>query len=428
MNIKQKDHRPVCFVVMGFGKKTDFESGRTLDLDATYEAIIRPTVVSAGLRCIRADEVMHSGIIDTEMYNLLLRAELVIADISTGNLNAVYELGVRHALRPNSTIVMIEQEGKLRFDLNHTSTFRYEHMGKDIGSREAVRAKADLQALVVEVMKSKNPDSPVYTYLPKLKGPRLTDNQFETLLEDVEAVEERLSDALHAGVRARAESRHADAASHFSLADRIKPNDPYVLQQLALSTYQAESPSPVEALVSARQIIERLSPSQSNDPETLGIAGAISKRLWLGTQSCLYLDQAIGFYQRGFVIRGDYYNGENLAICFGYRAAMQTDENEKWFDLMSAAKVRTTVVNALEEAQRMSDFNERSDRKWIFASLANCLAALGRFEDSERNEKLFFDSNPSAWEIESYEHGRGAVVAEAITLKPSVFGALAPTV
>ncbi len=27
---------PVCFVVMGFGKKTDYESGRTLDLDATY--------------------------------------------------------------------------------------------------------------------------------------------------------------------------------------------------------------------------------------------------------------------------------------------------------------------------------------------------------------------------------------------------------
>jgi hypothetical protein len=27
---------------MGFGKKTDYESGRTLDLDATYEAIINP--------------------------------------------------------------------------------------------------------------------------------------------------------------------------------------------------------------------------------------------------------------------------------------------------------------------------------------------------------------------------------------------------
>ena len=26
-----KDDEPICFVVMGFGKKTDFETGRTLD-------------------------------------------------------------------------------------------------------------------------------------------------------------------------------------------------------------------------------------------------------------------------------------------------------------------------------------------------------------------------------------------------------------
>ena len=77
------DDRKVCFVVMGFGKKTDYESGRTLDLDATYEAIIRPAVDLAGLRCIRADEVTHSGVIDVEMYELLLRADLVVADIST---------------------------------------------------------------------------------------------------------------------------------------------------------------------------------------------------------------------------------------------------------------------------------------------------------------------------------------------------------
>ena len=52
----------ICFVVMGFGKKTDFESGRTLDLDATYEAIIEPAVTQNNLRCIRANEILSSGI------------------------------------------------------------------------------------------------------------------------------------------------------------------------------------------------------------------------------------------------------------------------------------------------------------------------------------------------------------------------------
>ncbi len=142
------DERKLCFVVMGFGKKTDFETGRSLDLDATYESIIQPAVESAGLRCLRADEVLHSGVIDTEMYEMLLRSDLVIADISTGNVNAIYELGVRHALRPNSTIIMKEEAGKLYFDLSHIRTFMYQHLGEDIGAREAKRAANDLCSLI----------------------------------------------------------------------------------------------------------------------------------------------------------------------------------------------------------------------------------------------------------------------------------------
>lgn len=62
------DTQKTCFVVMGFGKKTDYETGRTLDLDATYEAIIEPAVIANGLRCIRANEILHSGVIDIKMY------------------------------------------------------------------------------------------------------------------------------------------------------------------------------------------------------------------------------------------------------------------------------------------------------------------------------------------------------------------------
>jgi hypothetical protein len=37
-----------CFVVMGFGKKTEFETGRTFDLDKSYRNVIKPAVVAAG--------------------------------------------------------------------------------------------------------------------------------------------------------------------------------------------------------------------------------------------------------------------------------------------------------------------------------------------------------------------------------------------
>ncbi|WP_415967876.1 hypothetical protein [Alistipes ihumii] len=57
----------VCFIVMGFGKKKDPDTNRTIDLDATYKKIIRPAVESAGCKCIRADEIVESGIIDRSM-------------------------------------------------------------------------------------------------------------------------------------------------------------------------------------------------------------------------------------------------------------------------------------------------------------------------------------------------------------------------
>jgi len=69
--------KKTCFVSMGFGKKTDYVTGRVLDLDKTYRYIIQPAVTAAGFDCIRADEVVHAGNINVRMYGLLLSAEVV---------------------------------------------------------------------------------------------------------------------------------------------------------------------------------------------------------------------------------------------------------------------------------------------------------------------------------------------------------------
>ncbi len=79
---------------MGFGKKYDHTTQKTLDLDKTYKNIIKPAVKIAGFHCVRADEIQDSGLIDKSMYALLMHADLVIADISTFNPNAIYELGM----------------------------------------------------------------------------------------------------------------------------------------------------------------------------------------------------------------------------------------------------------------------------------------------------------------------------------------------
>jgi len=396
----------VCFVVMGFGKKTDYESGRTLDLDATYEAIIKPAAESTNFRCIRADEIMHSGIIDTPMYEMLLRAELVVADISTGNVNAVYELGVRHALRPNSTIIMSEDKGRLYFDLNHVSTFRYQHLGEDIGVKEAKRAKEDLQCLMEETLSSSAPDSPVYTYLPKLQQPKLSDEEYQALLDEAEANQEHLAAYIHNGNQAIAESNFLAAVEAFTHADKVKPNDSFIIQQLALATYKSKENGAVTALINGLNIIGRLQPEQSNDPETLGITGAIHKRLWEQTKEQAQLDLAINFYGRGFEVRRDYYNGENLALCYDIRSDLQSDDNEKLFDKMSAHKTREAIVKILDEVINSPSFEDRVDKKWIYATYSHCSYALGNTEVGNAYEEGFYSEKPAEWEIETFENSK----------------------
>ena len=394
---------------MGFGKKTDYESGRLLDLDATYEAIIQPAVEANGFRCVRANEILHSGVIDVKMYEMLLRADLVIADISTGNVNAVYELGVRHALRPFSTVVMKEKQGKLHFDLDHTATFMYEHLGEDIGSREAKRAKADLGKLIEAVSANPKPDSPVYTYIPFLKQPAFTDEEFEEVLVDAEEAQENFSSLLRDAENAADASDHKSAAKKFKALLELDKNNPYLRQQAALHTYKAKVPSEPLALMKAQLILEPLEPEKSNDPETLGLSGAIHKRLWVHNQDRATLDQAIQHYQKGFELRGDYYNGENAATCLEIRSELQEVADESLYDRMSASKIRNLIVANLSAAIASEDFDKRADQLWVYATLANCLFATGNAEEAEKFEALFLKQEPVDWQRATYFDGKDKV-------------------
>src|SRR3982751_6307770 len=126
------DNQKRCFVVMGFGIKTDFATGRKLDLNKSYRLLIKPVVEQKGLVCVRADEIRHTGVIDVPMYHELLKADVVVADLSTANVNAFYELGIRHALRPRTTIIMSEDQLNYPFDVNHIVINKYSHLGDSI--------------------------------------------------------------------------------------------------------------------------------------------------------------------------------------------------------------------------------------------------------------------------------------------------------
>lgn len=411
-----------CFVIMGFGKKTAYgKKARTLDLDATYKHIIKPAVTDCGLRCIRADEVTHSGIIDKPMYELLLTAELVIADISTANANALYELGVRHALKPHATIVIKESGGDFHFDLNHLATLQYKHLGEDIGSTEAGIKRGELKSLIEGVLAQPKVDSPVFTFLHELQGPMMTATQREAELRNVERSSNNLAGLLDAARKAAAESNHILAKAHFAQVAKLMAGsmgpmqapDPFVVQQYALATYKAKQPSVSAALDEAWQILTVLSPETSTDPETLGIAGAIQKRKWESSNDRASLDSSIEFYGRGFEVRRDYYNGENYAICLDLRARVQQDGDEAAYDRKTAQKVRQRVRESL--MQRFADpgTRELEDHIWMLATMANTFYALGDSADGLAYEQLFEGKSPATWQLETFNDGKTKALSVA---------------
>src|ERR1700693_902080 len=116
--------RPHAFVAMPFGTKPD-PDGRPLDFNRVHRDLLQPALEAAGLSVFRADEEMRAGDIKTDMFQELLLADLVVADLTIDNPNVWYELGVRHALRPRGVIQIQSQREHLPFDVYVDRTIRY---------------------------------------------------------------------------------------------------------------------------------------------------------------------------------------------------------------------------------------------------------------------------------------------------------------
>ncbi|MEO1246446.1 MAG: TRAFs-binding domain-containing protein [Pseudomonadota bacterium] len=401
-----------CFVVMGFGEKTDYESQRTLDLDKSYRGIIKPAVEACGIKCVRADDIIHTGVIDRPMYQQLLGADLVIADLSTSNQNAIYELGVRHALRPNTTIVIAEKNFRFPFDLGHVVIRTYEHLGTGIDFEEVERVKRMLvEAIKETVLGNADVDSPVYTFLPDLGAPQIAGSAGadEPAAATTEAgVDHIVYGALLQQAQAAMESEQFDKARLlFERLLDINGSDAYATQQLALATYkrpQADDAGKRKALLDARGILaERLRPETTNDPETLGLWGAVHKRLWELDKQRDYLERAVRSYERGFYLKRDYYNGINYAFMLSVRATVQDDNDEAVADRVLANRVRKEVLDLVDEAEDALPLDaegnpeDATEAYWVSATRLEALLGLGEHARLEAESAALFEKAPAAW-------------------------------
>lgn len=331
------------------------------------------------------------------MYALLYKADLVIADITTDNANALYELGTRHALRPFSTIIIKGGESKIPFDLGHTRILSYEHLGNEISKKEAQRSVRELKSTIKAVTENPVPDSPLYTYIPKIEQPKISDEDLDEIIGELRAKENTVYSLSEQAKRFMHEKRFEEAAQKWHKLRQMVENDIFYIQQEALCTYKSEKPGKVQALTNALQIMTSI--KEQTDTETLGITGAINKRLWYETKDESYLDYAIEMYRKGWTLHQDYYTGENYALCLEQKSILEKDERHKIHKQVEAEEIRKQIIDVilptLEE-------EEPEELKWKYATLANCYFALGDVKKQQEYDQKFKEQNPEDWEIKTY--------------------------
>jgi len=112
-----------CFVVMPFEQLFERE----------FTRVIKPAVESAGLVCVRGDEIYSEQSIVQDIWKSLRACRVVVAELSGRNPNVMYEVGLAHALG-KPIILLTRNEEDVPFDLKSLRYVYYDTDNPDWGA------------------------------------------------------------------------------------------------------------------------------------------------------------------------------------------------------------------------------------------------------------------------------------------------------
>jgi hypothetical protein len=345
-----------CFVIQGLGRKTEGVDSRVLDLDldASY-AVIKAAVQDCGMQCLRADETRHGGGVGVAMVRQLLDADLVIADLSTHNLNAAFELGVRYGLRPDATLIVAEEDFEPAFDVTHVVLNRRRRPGEDIGRKEADRFQNALHERIAAILRAPQADDAVPTFVAsRLTGEPNAQSASKWLLDSVRA--------------------------HMTAGD----------------------------FGAARMLLQSFDPDQSNDLETLALWGAVHRRLWDIEGDPEALDNSLRAYARGHLLQQDHSTGVHFACLLEQRAlrlAQAGERDDAIADRVIARRAREDVLRRLQPQLRDEAIREIHPHEayGLLAAAWEALVGLGRIDDADTTRARALAQQPHPWMLQATE-------------------------
>jgi hypothetical protein len=114
---------PEVFVVMPFNEPWS---------DEVYNKMIKPAVEGANFRCERGDTPPRVGDLTQTIWNAIVEAGLIVADVSVVNPNVFYEIGLAHALGKD-VFILKQREVTVPADFGGSHYYEYELSQLDTG-------------------------------------------------------------------------------------------------------------------------------------------------------------------------------------------------------------------------------------------------------------------------------------------------------
>lgn len=426
-----------CYVSAPFGEKKD-QAGRTVDFDRIYETVLVPAVREAGLSCIRGDELEARGVILKTVFSAVLGSSVMIADISTHSPNVVYELGIRHALRREVTLIIMASGNVIPYHMNYNRIYIYELDENGLMSdAEADRLRSVLTSVIRSSLQRVTSDSPLYEFFPGLhvelpeeflqegsrtSYPRLSKRggarrkaiptRGETE-DDARLIEQAVRETPNVDPHAHLEvlKKYRDASAWGELvryADELPPevaNAPEVMQLLALALNRRGESGDQERAIA---LMEQLIAETGGDSESYGTLGRIykdryeeHKRDGRFEEAAEALDSAIRYYRQGFDKHpSDYYPGVNVVTLLlqrgGGPARAELEE--------LLPRVRAAVSNKMQSS--LVGY-------WELATALELACVAHEWDEAARLAERVADTQPAPWMIATTERNLN-LIAEAL--------------
>ena len=350
-----------CFLIMGFGKKQRPLSYDQIDFDNFYIILIVTAISQADFTPIRADEINTNEMVGKKFLQKILFCNVVVADISALNANAMYELGIRHALRPFTTIIIKDDLTDFPFDINQNSIITYSHCLKKSQLDKSKQALTQRLKNINDQM-----DSPVYTFLDYIKPIDFCKMENRSDMEDDDNIP--LHDLLEQADK-NIDDDNFKIAKELLFAACEYHADLYPIKtKIAFCMYK-ENVSSLDNLRSAYDFMHKEGLLSVNNSETLSIAGAINKRLWKLSSVKAYLDKSVELYQRAYFCSNSFYPGSNLGYLLLELSYIENDIEVKR-ELFYAAKYLFRSI--------IADCEKNIDDEWAVATLGACYEVIGQ--------------------------------------------------